>query len=352
MTASRTSSADPGYEAQVRQRVDALAKPPGSLPLLERLACFVARAQRTTTPAVRQPHVLVFAADHGVAEKNPVSAYPTAVTPVMVQTMLQGKAAISVLARQAMAHLWVIDVGVAGNARGDASEPIDPGTSFVDTRISAGTQDLAQGPAMSADELSAALHAGRAVVANAAERGADLLALGELGIGNTTPASAVAARLLEVEAARVTGPGTGLDGDGVARKTRVIDQALARLGSRADDPHGTLADLGGFELAALAGAMIESAARKIPVLLDGFVVGAAALAAIRLEPEVRHVLYPATRSAEPGHDLVLQELNLGEPIFDAGFRLGEASAAALAIPVCVSACRLLAEMATLEQVLP
>ena len=186
------------FEEKARKRIAALAKPPGSLTLLEELACFIARAQKTSRPRVANPHVLVFAADHGVAASNPVSAYPTDVTPLMVQTMLRGKAAVSVLSRQARAHLWVVDCGVAVDPTLPGESIQAPDTSFIDARVGAGSADLRQGPAMSENELSKALDAGRNAVSRAAEKDADLIALGELGIGNTTPASAVAAKFLDL----------------------------------------------------------------------------------------------------------------------------------------------------------
>jgi nicotinate-nucleotide--dimethylbenzimidazole phosphoribosyltransferase len=183
----------------------------------------------------------------------------------------------------------------------------------------------------------------------AAAAGCDVLALGEMGIGNTTAAAALAARLLGRPAAELVGPGTGLDPEGVARKAAVVQRGLDRGGPA--EPLGALADLGGFELAALAGCMLRAAGLRLPVVLDGFIVGAAALAAVRLEPGLSAYLLPATRSAEPGHRHVLRALGAGEPVLDLGLRLGEGSGAALVLPMLGAAARLLSEMATLEEVL-
>ncbi|MEM1414307.1 MAG: nicotinate-nucleotide--dimethylbenzimidazole phosphoribosyltransferase [Myxococcota bacterium] len=342
-------SSDLDVRGRVRAALDALAKPPGSLARLEDLAVFLGGAQRSETPCVEAPHVLVFAADHGVAAAHAVSAYPSTVTPLMVRTMREGRAAVAVLAAQADAPLWVTDVGVAAPIPPPRSA--DAGVRFIESRVRPGSADLVAGPALSPAEVNVALDVGRMRVRELAAAGGDLIALGELGIGNTTAAAALAARLLRRPAAELVGPGTGLDDDGVRAKALLVDRALARDGSRADDAEGALADLGGLELAAMVGVMLEAEERDVPVLLDGFVVGAAALTAVRLRPGVRRVLYPATRSAEPGHARVLAALDLGAPLFDAGFRLGEASGAALALPICAAACALLRHMARLAEVL-
>lgn len=342
---------DPKLEATLRARLDGLAKPPGSLTLLEELALWLGLAQGRERPQVRQPRVIVFAADHGVAMKpsaSPVSAYPSSVTALMVKTFTEGRAAVSVLAREAGASLEVVDVGV--------HQPIpdlksSPQITLTLVQIAQGSADLELHPAMTQAQLERAMEAGAQAVDRAFADGVDLLALGEMGIGNTTSASALVAALLDVDPARVTGAGAGLDAAQITHKAATIARALKRASPSPDDPLGCMAQLGGLELAALMGAMLQAARLGIPVLLDGFIVGAAALCAARHEPGVRHYLYPATRSAEPGHRLVLDALDLGRPVFDAGFRLGEASAAALAIPVARSACALLEQMATLQEVL-
>lgn len=326
-------------------RIDALAKPPGSLGRLEALAAQVAGVQGRATPTASRPRVIVFAADHGVARAEAVTPYPPEVTGAMVATFARGTAAVAVLARAAGADLEVVDVGVAG--LGEVT-PV-AGVRVVRAPVGPGTANLAVAAAMSAEDCVAALAAGKAAVDRAAADGADLLALGEMGIGNTTAAAALAARLLGRPAVELVGPGTGLDAAGVGRKAAVVQRALDRGGPA--DPLGALADLGGYEIAALTGALLQAGVRRIPVLLDGFIVGAAALVAVRLAPELRRHWIPASRSAEPGHAAILADLDLGPPLLDWGLRLGEASAATLALPLVVAATRIPAQMATLASVL-
>lgn len=325
--------------AQALARLNALAKPPGSLGRLEGLAAWLCACQGRLPATVARPRVIVFAADHGVARAQAVSPYPPEVTAAMVRTFAAGRAAISVLSRQAGAELEVVDVGVRGlpPVAGVVSRPVGPGTA-----------DLSAGPAMSEAQRGLALAAGEEAAERAHADGVDLLALGEMGIGNTTAAAAVAARLLGLPAVDLVGPGTGLDAAGVARKAAVVQRALDRGGPA--DPLGALADLGGFELVAIAGCVRRAAALRLPVVLDGFIVGSAALAARRAWPEVGPYLLAATRSAEPGHDRVLGGLGL-RPVLDLELRLGEATGAALVLPMLRAGAALLHEMATLDEVL-
>jgi nicotinate-nucleotide--dimethylbenzimidazole phosphoribosyltransferase len=335
--------------ALARQRLDALAKPPGSLGRLEELVVQLAAIQRTERPRAERARVLVFAGDHGVARAEAVSPYPPEVTRLMVETFARGQAAVSALSRCAGSDTEVIDCGVLGLP---AEIPVAAGVRLwrqpVARRV---TGNLADEPAMSAAELAAALEAGRSAARRAADDGIEVVAVGEMGIGNSTAAAALAARLLGRPAHELCGPGTGLDTAGVARKAAVVERALARCALAPDDAAGALAELGGFELAAMAGCFIEAAHRGLAVLLDGFIASAAALAAVRLRPALRAYLVPATLSPEPGHRHLLDALAIGAPIFQLGLRLGEASGAALALPVVRAACRLVHEMATLESVL-
>ncbi len=329
---------------KARARLDSLAKPPGALAQLEELAVWLAGAQHLDMPVVQAPRVVVFAADHGVVARG-VSPFPQAVTQAMVHTFASGSAAVAVLARQAGATLEVVDVGVRGLGEVHSVE----GVNVVRAPVSDGTADLSTSPAMSPEQLSKALQAGADAAERADQAGVDLLAIGEMGIGNTTAASALAARLLGRPAAGLVGPGTGLDAPGVSRKVRVVQEALDRGGD--SSPLGALADLGGFELAAMVGCMVRAAQLQMPVLLDGFIVGSAALAAVRLCPGLAGYLMPATASAEPGHVAVLDGIGAGPALLKLGLRLGEASGAALAIPLAKSACAVMAEMATLADVL-
>jgi len=332
--------------SQVRVYIDGLAKPTGSLARLESLAVQLAGIQGTTEPTADTPRVIVFAADHGVAWEEGVSAYPPAVTAAMLYTCAAGKAAVAVLSRQAGASLEIVDVGVRG-VEGEV-RGVD-GVRVVRAPVADGSANLAAGPAMTAAQRDAALAVGHEAAERAAADGVDVLALGELGIGNTTPAAALVARLIGVSALEATGPGSGLDADGVRRKAGIVQKALDRGGPSA--PLEALADLGGLELAALVGCMTRAAELGIPVVLDGFIVGAAALVAVRARPALSRFLIPATRSAEPAHIATLEAIGAGEPLLSLGLRLGEASGAALALPMLKAAAHLRAEMATLQDVL-
>lgn len=320
--------------ATVRQ--DTLTKPPGSLGRLETLAARVAAIQCRARPDVDRKLVLVAAGDHGVVAEG-VSAYPQAVTVQMVANFLRGGAAINVLAREAGARVLVADFGVAAT--------IPPSEGLLDRKVAPGTANFATGPAMSRAQAVQALLAGAGIVQSHVAANTDLLAAGEMGIGNTTSAAALAAIFTGLPPAVCTGRGTGVDDAGLARKCAVIERALALHRPDAADPVGVLAAVGGFEIAGLAGAMIAAAASRIPVVLDGFITGSAALVAQALCPAVREYLLPSHRSVEPGHAAVLDALGM-EPLFDLGMRLGEGTGAVLAMGIIASAVAALNEMAT------
>lgn len=300
---------------EAQRRYDAKTKPRGSLGRLEELGCRIAEI-RGFVPGSLRSVIVVAAGDHGVAREG-VSAYPSDVTRQMVANFEAGGAAINVLARLAGAELRVVDAGVG-----------------------AGTANMCEVPALTDEELTKALADGETL---AAELDADVVGLGEMGIGNTTSAAALTSALLCIDAQLVCGRGTGLDDDGVARKVGVVRRAVA-LHADADP----LAALGGFEIAFLAGVAIGCARRRLVVLLDGFITGAAALAAVRIEPAVRDVLIASHRSPEPGHAYVLDALGV-EPLLDLGLRLGEGTGAALALPLLRASIAILEEMATFEQ---
>ena len=317
-----------------REHLDRLTKPPGSLGRLETLVVQLAGISGSASPRIERPAVVVFAADHGVAAQG-VSAYPSSVTAQMLANFEAGGAAINVLARAAGAELVVVDVGVAGTGPSASS------------RIRAGTRDMTVEPAMTRDEVVAALAVGREVVQGLVGEGCDAIALGEMGIGNTTAASALVAALTGRAPAEVTGRGTGLDADAVRHKVAVIERALERHQPRSDDALGALAAVGGLEIAALVGAMVAAAEAHVPVVLDGFITGAAALVAVGIAPNVGPRLIASHRSAEPGHRVVLEQLGL-QPLLDLDLRLGEGSGAALALPLIRAATRILDEMATFD----
>jgi nicotinate-nucleotide--dimethylbenzimidazole phosphoribosyltransferase len=342
---------DVGAIAAATSRLDRLTKPPGSLGRLEGLAIQLAGV-RGEIGDVRRPAIVVFAADHGVARQG-VSPYPAEVTRQMVAAYASGGAAINVLARAAGARLVVVDVGVAGQDLGGArlEDPLPSGlagpATLVSARVRAGTGDLSLEPAMTRHEALAAVGVGRQIVDALADDGADVLAVGEMGIGNTTASSAIVASLTGRPPAEVTGRGTGLDAAGVARKVAVIETALARHHPDPSDLIGVLVAVGGLEIAALVGALLAASGHRIPVVLDGFITGAAALVAARLAPGILPTLIAGHRSPEPGHRILLEALGL-EPLLELDLRLGEASGAALALPIVVAAARLLVEMATFE----
>lgn len=335
----RVAAAVPqGDRVAVQAHLDALTKPPGSLGRLEELALQVSCVLGDPPPSLDSAVVFVFAADHGVAAQG-VSAYPAEVTAQMCANFSGGGAAINVLTRSCGAEVRVVDVGVAADVAGLAG--------IEHRKVRAGTEDLSAGPAMTAREVVDALAAGVEVA-----EGADawVVGVGEMGIGNTTAAAAVTACLTGVAARDVVGRGTGVDDRGLARKREVVEGAVARvvrLEDPGDDALEVLRQVGGLEIAAMAGAMIGAAARGALVLVDGFISSAAALAACRLCPALPPYLAASHRSTEPGHTVVLDALGLA-PLLDLEMRLGEGTGCALAIPVVRAAGALLAEMATFE----
>ncbi|NID17400.1 nicotinate-nucleotide--dimethylbenzimidazole phosphoribosyltransferase [Luteibacter yeojuensis] len=315
-----------------------LTKPQGSLGRLEALAIQLAGLQAAARPRADRVHIAVFAADHGVAAEG-ISAFPQAVTGEMLRNFAQGGAAIAVLARELRATLEVVNLGTVN----------DPGEIAGVRRhvIAASTANFSTGDAMTDIQLDAALAAGVASVGSAIAAGTDIYIGGEMGIGNTTSASALACALLGETPDVLTGAGTGLDAKGVAHKTRVIARAL-QTHADAMTPRERLRRLGGFEIAALAGAFVAAAQRGMPVLVDGFIASVAALAAVALRPDVRPWLLFAHRSRERGHTRVLDEL-AAEPLLDLHLRLGEASGAAVAVPLLRLACALHGSMATFAE---
>ncbi|MEW6583262.1 MAG: nicotinate-nucleotide--dimethylbenzimidazole phosphoribosyltransferase [Actinomycetota bacterium] len=334
-TVASIAPPDADVERATLAAMDMKVKPRGSLGRLEALAARIAAIRGTATPGRLHPAVVVCAGDHGVAREG-VSAYPQEVTRQMLATYAGGGAAVCVLAREAGADLVVVDCGVA--------EPIDD-PRVLRRRQGPGTASIADGPAMTRAQAEAALEAGIGLVDELHAGGAGLVALGEMGIGNTTSASALCAALLPADPAEVCGPGTGLDGAGVTRKVAVVRRALEANRPDPADPLGVLAALGGFEIATLAGVVLGAAARRMPVLLDGAITTAAALVAVRIAPAAHGALLAAHLSPEPAHRRALAALGLA-PIVDLGMRLGEGSGAALALPVVGASLAVLADMAT------
>lgn len=322
-----------------RERQNRLTKPRGSLGRLEELSIVMAGIQRRADPVIRGKTVITFAGDHGVLEEG-INNYPREVTAQMVLNFLAGGAGINVIARTAGVRVVVVDMGVA------TDYPKKPG--LVVRTVGPGTANIARGPAMSRRQAEECLEAGIDVVEQEIAEGLDLLGIGEMGIGNTTPSSAIVAVCTGLPAAEVTGRGTGLDDATLVRKIAVVERALQVNRPDGKDGIDILSKVGGFEIGGMAGAVLAAAAHRIPVLVDGFISTAAALIADRICPAVRPYLIAAHRSAEPGHQAALDLLGL-KPLLDLGLRLGEGSGAALAMPVVEAAVRLLAEMATFEE---
>jgi nicotinate-nucleotide--dimethylbenzimidazole phosphoribosyltransferase len=331
---------DPEPALVARRRLDSLTKPPGSLGQLEDLVVRLVTITGSARPKVDRRLIFTLAADHGVATCG-VSAYPQAVTAQMVGNFLRGGAAVNVLARYARARVVVADFGVTA----DLGER--PGLARC--RIGPGSKDMSSGPAMTRSEAQHAIEAGAGLVLGELENGAaDVVGTGEMGIGNTTAASAILSALGGYPVERVTGRGTGLDDGGLHRKLAVIRRALETNCPDPNDPLDVLSKVGGFEIAGLVGVILAGASRRLPVVLDGFIAGAAALVAVRLSPQVGEYLIASHRSAEPGHKLLLGDLGLA-PVFNLGMRLGEGTGAALAMPVLEAALRIYEEMATFEE---
>ena len=324
---------------QAAARQQQLTKPAGSLGQLEAVAVQLAGLQGQVKPTLKEIWIAIFAGDHGVVAEG-VSAFPQEVTGQMLLNFVSGGAAISVLARQLGAQLEVVDLGT-----------VNPALNLAGVRhlnIGPGTANFVQGAAMTQAQGELALQAGRDSVLRARATGAQLFIGGEMGIGNTTAASALACALLDCPVVHLTGPGTGLNAEGVSHKAQVIERALALHAAQRGDALQTLFNLGGFEIAALVGAYLACAQEGVAVLVDGFICTVAALVAVRLNPACREWLLFGHRGAEPGHRHVLETLG-AEPLLELGLRLGEGSGAALAVPLLRLACDLHGQMATFAE---
>jgi nicotinate-nucleotide--dimethylbenzimidazole phosphoribosyltransferase len=320
-----------------RARQQQLTKPPGSLGRLEDLACWFAARLKNPVPEMPRCEVFVFAGDHGVAARG-VSAFPQSVTAQMVVNFARGGAAINVLAALEDCRIEVVDVGVASDEA--------PPAGVRNERVRAGTRDLASTSAMTADELRAALAVGERCARAAVDRGTQLLIAGDMGIANSTAAACLICAFTGATPESVVGRGTGVDDAGLARKRDVVRTALARVAKEGSPGASrTLAELGGLEIAAIAGFYIQSARQGVPVMLDGYISTAAALAAAAIEPGVIDWMLASHRSAESGHRIALEKLKL-EPLLDLGLRLGEGTGAALTLPIVRAALALHAKMAT------
>ncbi len=320
--------------AEARQKV--LTKPPGSLGVLETLAIRLAELQATDRPRAARAPIVLFAGDHGITAQG-ISAYPPDVTVQMLHNFAAGGAAIAVLARELGAKLHVVDAGTL-------AEDDIPGVTTDKPRR--GTRDFSCEAAMTHEELVFALSAGRRAVERARSGGADIIILGEMGIGNTTSAAALIAAFTGRDAADVTGRGTGIDDAMLGRKIEIVAAAVAAAAPNVESL-ALLSRLGGLEIAALAGYIVEACTARVPLVVDGVIACAAALVADAIAPGVRDLVIAGHRSTEPGASIALAHLGL-EPLVDLELRLGEGTGAALAIPLVQTAARLLTEMATLD----
>ncbi len=323
-------------------RQDTLTKPPRSLGVLEDLSVKVAGITGNYMPAIKDKVIITMAGDHGVADEG-VSAFPREVTPQMVYNFLGGGAAINVLARHIGARVVVVDMGVAADIVIKSK-----GENFIDKKIAYGTANMAKGPAMSYENAIRSIEAGIEVLETEIENGIDIVGVGDMGIGNTTPSSAIAAFITGESVEKITGRGTGLDDEGLEAKVKTIKKALTLNTPNRGDAVDILAKIGGFEIGGMAGVMLAAAANKIPVVIDGFISGAAALIAYELSPKIKEYLFASHISVEAGHRAILDHIGI-QPLFNLNMRLGEGTGAALGISIVDASCKILREMATFEE---
>ncbi|MBS0154997.1 MAG: nicotinate-nucleotide--dimethylbenzimidazole phosphoribosyltransferase [Nitrospira sp.] len=330
---------DPNLQTKAQAHLSRLTKPQGSLGRLEELAAAYVTMTGEEKPTIPHGMVFTFAADHGVSAEG-VSAYPREVTPQMVLNFLRGGAGVNVLARHARVAVRVVDIGV------DYEFTTAPG--LIHRKIMKGTHNLACEPAMTREQAEQAVMVGIELAMEAVQEGIGLIGTGEMGIGNTTSSAAITAVMTGRPVAEVTGNGTGIEESNRLHKVRVIQRALDLHRPKPDDPIGVLAKVGGLEIGGLAGLMLGAAASRVPVVLDGFIAGAAALIAVGLEPLCREYLIAAHRSVERGHRAILDQLNLA-PLLDFDFRLGEGTGACLGMDLVCAAVKVYNEMATFEE---
>ncbi len=320
-----------------RKRQDTLTKPTGSLGTLEDVSIQIAGITGNPRPQITDKVIITMAGDHGVTEAG-VSAYPNEITGQMIHNFLNGGAAINVLGRHVGARVVVVDMGVATTIKSE---------SLVNKKIGYGTANMRNGPAMTYEDAVRAIEAGMEVLESEAKKGMDIVGVGDMGIGNTTPSSALTAVITGASVKAVTGRGTGLDDAALERKITVIEEVIRVNQPNKQDPIDVLAKVGGFEIGGMAGVMLAAASHRIPVVIDGFVSGAAALLAYEITPAVKDYMIASHRSVEQGHAVILEYIGL-KPLLDLDMRLGEGTGAALGINIVDAACKILNEMATFE----
>src|SRR6266851_1468472 len=345
-TLNRIAPIEHEWIARAEARQLQLTKPPGSLGRLEEIASRLCAIQQSLEPRATRRRIVVFAADHGVAAEG-VSAYPQEVTAQMVANFCAGGAAINALARVAGADLLVIDIGVRGNTQNDIVDDGGGRANFRSQRVRAGTRNIARETAMTETEMHAALKVGIESASEAARAGVTLIGLGDMGIGNTTAASAVTAALTGMLPADVTGRGAGADDATFARKIKMVEQALALNQPQAADGLDVLRKVGGLEIAGLCGLCLGAAAARIGIVTDGFIATSGAALAVRLCPAVTDYIFAAHLSPEPGHCALIGLIGK-RPILDLNMRLGEGTGAALAMNIIGAAIAAFTEMATFD----
>ncbi len=320
-----------------RARQDILTKPAGSLGTLEEISTKVAGITGNAMPKMKDKVIITMAGDHGVTDDG-VSAYPKEVTAQMVYNFLNDGAAINVLARHAGARVVIVDMGVAVDFTHER---------LVAKKIAYGTANMAKGPAMSYEDAVRSIEAGIEVFESEAKKGVDIIGVGDMGIGNTTSSSAIVAVITGEDVEKVTGRGTGIDDAGLEKKIAVIEEAIRVNKPNIKDAIDVLAKVGGFEIGGMAGVILAAASHRVPVVIDGFISGTAALVAYGLAPAVKDYMIAAHRSVERGHSVTLDYIGL-KPLLDLDMRLGEGTGAALGISIVDAACKILGEMATFE----
>lgn len=337
VTKNKIRALDESAMELAQKKLDSLTKPLGSLGVLEEIAKKVAGITGASQPKIGKKAIIVMAGDHGVVEEG-VSAFPQEVTPQMVFNFLNGGAGINVLAKHVGADVKVVDIGVAS--------PVEA-SGLISRKIKMGTDNMVKGPAMSKDEAIAAIETGIDVAEKEISEGVTILGTGEMGIGNTTPSSAITAVFGDISVEEVVGKGTGIDDDGLNQKINIIKKAIQVNRPDSADAIDVLAKVGGLEIAGLAGVILGAAANQIPVVIDGFISGAAALVASKIAPESVSYMIASHVSVEPGHKRVLELLGL-KPVLFMDMRLGEGTGAALGISIVEAACKIINEMATFE----
>lgn len=323
---------------QIQRKIDFKTKPQGALGTLEKLAFQIASIQGTLTPELIKPHIIVFAASHGIAASG-VSAYPAEVTAQMVLNFIQGGAAINVFTRQNGITLQVVDAGV--------DYDFGKNEKLIDAKVGFGTKNFLLSPAMTAAELDECLHRGREIVARVQATGCDVIGFGEMGIGNTSSASLIMSKLLDVPLEDCVGKGTGLNHEQLSAKLAILREAMQNHADIGSDPLRVLQTFGGFEIAMMCGAMLEAADRRMIVMVDGFIASVAYLCAFRMHTAISEFSIFCHESTEKGHECLLRHLN-AEPILHLGMRLGEGTGCAVAYPILQSAVAFFNDMASFE----